>query len=210
MTTEKKGRAITFCLTSMAAYAIQDGITKVLVNGIPATQIIMIRCWVLLLLALVYAANNWGIQQAVRSSQPVKQTFRALLGVAETYLFIIALRHLGLAETHAIYAVFPILTIALASTFLGEQISPRQWLAVAIGFVGTLTIIRPSAGVFSLPSLIPLLAAILFASYNILVRRISRQDDLATNLLYLGFWGALLTTLVACRNGRPRRCGRLY
>ncbi|WP_420030619.1 DMT family transporter [Pseudomonas oryzihabitans] len=196
MNSDDKRIGISLCLTSMAAYAIQDGITKVLVSGIPATQIVMIRCWVLLLVALVFAVSRRGIRQSARSSQPAKQTLRALLGVAETYLFIVALRHLGLAETHAIYAVFPILTIGLAGLFLGERISPRQWLAVAIGFVGTLTIIRPGFGVFSLHSLIPLLAAALFANYNILTRRMSRQDDLATNLLYLGFWGALLTTLV--------------
>jgi len=64
----------------MAAYAIQDGITKVLVSGIPATLIVMIRCWVLLLLALVFAASRRGIRQSARSSQTVKQTLRALLG----------------------------------------------------------------------------------------------------------------------------------
>jgi len=196
MKADDKGSGITLCVLSMAAYALQDGITKVLVSGIPATQIVMIRCWVLLLLALVFAASRRGIRQSARSSQPFKQTLRALLAVAETYLFIVALRHLGLAETHAIYAVFPILTIALAGACLGERISPRQWLAVAIGFAGTLAIIRPGFGVFSLYSLIPLLAALLFASYNILTRRMSRGDDLATNLLYLGFWGALLTTLL--------------
>ena len=196
MKADDKGSGITLCVLSMAAYALQDGITKVLVSGIPATQIVMIRCWVLLLLALVFAASRRGIRQSARSSQPLKQALRALLAVAETYLFIVALRHLGLAETHAIYAVFPILTIALAGAFLGERISPRQWLAVAIGFAGTLAIIRPGFGVFSLYSLIPLLAALLFASYNILTRRMSREDDLATNLLYLGFWGALLTTLL--------------
>jgi len=196
MKADDKGSGITLCVLSMAAYALQDGITKVLVSGIPATQIVMIRCWVLLLLALVFAASRRGIRQSARSSQPFKQTLRALLAVAETYLFIVALRHLGLAETHAIYAVFPILTIALAGACLGERISPRQWLAVAIGFAGTLAIIRPGFGVFSLYSLIPLLAALLFASYNILTRRMSREDDLATNLLYLGFWGALLTTLL--------------
>jgi len=196
MKADDKGSGITLCVLSMAAYALQDGITKVLVSGIPATQIVMIRCWVLLLLALVFAASRRGIRQSARSSQPLKQTLRALLAVAETYLFIVALRHLGLAETHAIYAVFPILTIALAGAFLGERISPRQWLAVAIGFAGTLAIIRPGFGVFSLYSLIPLLAALMFANYNILTRRMSREDDLATNLLYLGFWGALLTTLL--------------
>lgn len=50
MNSDDKRIGISLCLTSMAAYAIQDGITKVLVSGIPATQIVMIRCWVLLLL----------------------------------------------------------------------------------------------------------------------------------------------------------------
>src|SRR3546814_13231097 len=58
-------------------------------------------------------------------------------------LFGLGLRYLGLAEMHALYAVFPLMTLALAGVFLGEFIGVRRWDAAAIGFTGTLIILRP-------------------------------------------------------------------
>lgn len=81
---------------------------------------------------MVFTADRRGIHQSVRSSQPLKKTIKALLSKAETYFFLIYLRHLDLTEAYAIYAVFPTLNVVLASTWLGKQISPRQLLAVAI------------------------------------------------------------------------------
>ncbi|MNG06714.1 EamA-like transporter family protein [compost metagenome] len=80
---------------------------------------------------------------------------------------------LGLAEMHALFAIFPLFTLALAGLILGERISLRHLLAAAIGFTGTLIILRPGIGVFESAALIPLLAALTFALYNLLTRRIS-------------------------------------
>lgn len=63
----------------------------------------------------------------------------------------------------------------------------RRWIAAAIGFLGTLVILRPGGGVFELAALIPLMSALGFAVFNVLTRRISRDDSFATNMLYMGF-----------------------
>ena len=112
-------------------------------------------------------------------------------------LFAYGLRFLGLAEMHALYAVFPLMTLALAGFMLGEFISPRRWAAAAIGFSGTLVILRPGAGVFELAAFIPLVSALGFALFNVLTRRISQYDSFATNLLYMSFVGAVVITFFA-------------
>ncbi|WP_447785129.1 DMT family transporter [Pseudomonas germanica] len=187
---------ILLCLLSMLVFAGQDGITKVLVRDLPVTQLVMVRYWVFLAFAIGYCACQGGVRQAWQSEHPLLQVIRALIGVADIALFALGLRYLGLAEMHALYAVFPLMTLALAGAFLKEFIGLRRWLAAAVGFTGTLVILRPGSGVFELSALIPLLAALGFALFGVLTRRISRDDSFATNMLYMGLVGAITFTLI--------------
>jgi len=187
---------ILLCLLSMLIFASQDGITKVLVKDLPVAQLVMVRYWVFVVFALGYAAYQGRVKASFRSKHPCLQIIRALLAVGETILFAVGLRYLGLAEMHALYAVFPLMTLALAGGVLGEFIGLRRWVAAAIGFTGTLIILRPGAGVFELAALIPLLAALGFAVFNVLTRRISQHDSFATNMVFMASVGALTITFV--------------
>jgi drug/metabolite transporter (DMT)-like permease len=185
---------IALCLLSMLIFACQDGITKVLVRHLPVAELVMVRYWVFVLFALIVCRAQGGVRAASRSASPWRQVVRALLGVGEIAIFGLALRYLGLAETHALYAVFPLMTLGLARLFLGERMVGRQWLAAAVGFGGTLLILRPGMGVFEPAALIPLAAALTFAFFNILSRRISQTDSFATTTLYMAVVGAVAST----------------
>ncbi|WP_337248690.1 DMT family transporter [Pseudomonas sp. HB05] len=187
---------IALCLLSMLIFAAQDGVTKVLVKDLPIAQLVMVRYWVFLAFAVGYSVYQGSLRTACRSHHPCQQVIRALIGVGESALFGLGLRYLGLAEMHALYAVFPLMTLALAGAFLGEFIGVRRWIAAAIGFTGTLVILRPGSGVFELAALIPLLSALGFAIFSVLTRRISRQDSFATNMLHMGFFGAVAITML--------------
>ncbi|WP_460094976.1 DMT family transporter [Pseudomonas sp. H2_E02] len=186
---------IALCLLSMLIFASQDGVTKVLVRDLPVAQLVMVRYWVFLAFAVGYSVYQGSLRTACRSQHPFLQITRALVGVGEIALFGFGLRYLGLAEMHALYAVFPLMTLALAGALLGEFVGVRRWIAAAIGFLGTLVILRPGGGVFELAALIPLMSALGFAVFNVLTRRISRDDSFATNMLYMGFFGAMAVTV---------------
>lgn len=187
---------ILLCLLSMLVFASQDGITKVLVKDLPVAQLVMVRYWAFLAFAVGYSVYQGSLRTACRSRHPCLQVIRALVGVGEIVLFGWGLRYLGLAEMHALYAVFPLMTLALAGVFLGEFIGVRRWVAAAVGFAGTLVILRPGTGVFELVALIPLASALGFAVFSVLTRRISQHDSFATNMLYMGFFGAITITSV--------------
>ncbi|WP_235814814.1 DMT family transporter [Pseudomonas syringae group genomosp. 3] len=185
---------IVLCLLSMLTFATQDGITKVLVKDLPVAQMIMVRYWVFVIFAVGYAACHGSLRASVRSAKPGLQITRALLGVTDVVLFAFGLRFLGLAQMHALYAVFPLMTLGLAGMILGEFIGLRRWIAAAVGFAGTLVILRPGTGVFELAALIPLVSALGFALFNILTRSISQHDSFATNMLYMAVVGAIAIT----------------
>lgn len=178
----------------MLTFATQDGITKVLVKDLPVAQMIMVRYWVFVIFAVGYAACHGSLRTSVRSAKPGLQITRALLGVTDVVLFAFGLRFLGLAQMHALYAVFPLMTLGLAGMILGEFIGLRRWIAAAVGFAGTLVILPPGTGVFELAALIPLVSDLGFALFNILTRSISQHDSFATNMLYMAVVGAIAIT----------------
>ncbi len=170
-------------------FAIQDAITKHLIESLSVFQIVAVRFFFFALFAILFAARRVGLRTGFRSANPTLQVFRALLITAEISVFAVTIEHMGLAEMHALFACFPLLITALSVPLLGEKVGWRRWLAVFFGFIGTLIIIRPGVGVFNLWSLAVLSAALMFAIYNILTRRASRQDSFETSLLYFGVVG---------------------
>lgn len=187
-------RGIGLCLLAMLVFASQDAITKVLVQDFAVTQFIMVRYWVFVFFALGYAHLRGGLAAAVRTRHPWLQLLRSLLSVGEIAIFSLGLRYLGLAESHALFAVFPLLAMALAGVVLGEFIGVRRWLAAAVGFSGTLVILRPGMGLFEASALIPLSAALAFAVYNLVTRLVSREDGFTTNMLYMAVVGCIAST----------------
>ncbi|MCP4188052.1 MAG: DMT family transporter [Gammaproteobacteria bacterium] len=172
-------------------FAGQDAITKHLTEDLPVMQIIFVRFFFFTIFALVYATRRIGIKRAFRSEMPAQQIMRGLLIVGEIGLFAWCLQFMGLAEMHAIFACFPLVITALSVPFLGEQVGWRRWLAVFIGFVGTVVIIQPGNGEFNFYAVLVLVCVLMFSIYNLLTRKVSRKDCFETSLIYFGIVGFL-------------------
>lgn len=190
-------RGILILVIATFFFAFQDSITKHLVQDFSVFQIVAIRFFFFALFALAFAAKRVGLGSAFKSANPTLQIVRGLLIVSEIAIFAYAIRFLGIAEMHAVFACFPLLITALSVPMLGETVGWRRWLAVGIGFIGTLIIIRPGSGVFDPSVLIALSAALMFAVYNILTRKVSRTDSFETSLVYFGVVGCVVFVLIA-------------
>ena len=188
-------RGITCLIVATLFFAIQDTLTKTLIQTMSAWQIVSIRFFFFALFAMVWASRSIGLRRAFRSANPVLQILRGILIVTEIALFAHVVGRMGLAEMHAIFACFPLLITALSVPFLGEKVGWRRWLAVCIGFIGTLIIIRPGTGVFDVYSVLALVTALMFSIYNILTKKLSGSDPFETSLLYFGVAGFLCSLL---------------
>ncbi len=187
-------------------FAVQDVITKSLTTEVPVAQIVFVRFLAFLVFALVFTAVTVQARpfaQVLRSRVPRVQVVRCLAMCAEIALFAYALRFLGIAEIHALFACFPLFVAALSVPILGEAVGWRRWAAVCVGLAGTLIILRPGADVFDPNALYPLVCAVIYAVYNLLTRRVSRQDSFATSLVYFGMVGTLAAGSVALWQWQP-------
>ncbi len=186
---------------AMFLLAGMDGITKTLAADYSVPQILCIRFLIFCLFALAIARPK-SLRAAFRSHHPYLQIARSLIIVVEVGVFVLAFRYLPLADAHAIAGIAPLLVTALAVPLLGERVGRRRWSAIAIGLLGLLVIVRPGLGVFDPAALIPLAGAILWAVYQILLRKVS-DDSAATSLLYMAVIGALVMTVLAPFFWRP-------
>jgi drug/metabolite transporter (DMT)-like permease len=200
MQDSQPSKAVVGCLILVAAtiiFALQDAITKQLTLMMPVGQIIFVRFDAFALLVTAYLAYQGSLLTSVRSQTPLMQEGRVLFLIVEMSLFAYALRFLGLAEMHVVFSCFPLVITALSAPMLGESVGWRRWLAVMVGFLGTLIILKPGTGVFDPYALIPLICAVLYSFYNIYTRKVARRDSFETSLLYFGYVGLIASSIAA-------------
>ncbi|MGB3405974.1 MAG: DMT family transporter [Jannaschia sp.] len=195
MTGDRLGIALMVATTFV--FAMQDGISRHLAAEYNVMMVVMIRYWFFAAFVTAVAQRRaGGLRAAAATTQPMLQAFRGLLLAVEICVMVLAFVALGLVESHAIFAAYPLLVAALSGPVLGETVGWRRWTAIAIGFVGVLIILQPGVTVFSPAALIPLTAALMFALYGLLTRYASRKDNTATSFFWTGTVGAVAMTVI--------------
>lgn len=178
-------------------FAVQDGISRHLAGEYNVLMVVMIRYWFFAAFVIAIAARKpGGIRAAASTKQPWKQGFRSVLLVAEICVMVLGFTLLGLVESHAVFACYPLLIAALSGPVLGESVGWRRWAAIAVGFVGVIIILEPGFGVFKLEAIVPLTAALMFAVYGLMTRYVARQDDAATSFFWTGTVASVAMTAV--------------
>jgi len=184
-----------FTVLAMMGFAIMDAMSKWIVADYAIGQMMWIRYGIFCVFAWLVVRRR-GLVAAARTRQPWLQASRAVLAVIESAVFVLAFRYLPLADTHAVAATSPLIVIALGALFLGERAGPARWLAVAVGLAGVLMIVRPGFRTLDWPLLLPMLGALLWAVYQMLVRLCARDDTPDTTLVWSAFAAFAATSLV--------------
>jgi drug/metabolite transporter (DMT)-like permease len=176
-------------------FAVQDGLSRHLASEYNVLMVVMIRYWFFAAFVAALAARQaGGLRAAAATRQPALQIFRGALLALEICVMVLAFTLLGLVESHAVFAAYPLLIAALSGPVLGERVGWRRWAAIGVGFAGVLVILEPGWGVFAPEAAVPLLAALMFALYGLLTRFAARADDAATSFFWTGVVGAGVMT----------------
>lgn len=188
---------ILYMIVTTLVFALQDGISRHLADEYSVLMIVMIRYWFFAAFVIAIARRQAGsIRAAAATKQPALQIFRGLLLAFEICVMVQGFVLLGLVESHAIFASYPLLVAALSGPILGEAVGWRRWAAIGVGFVGVLIILQPGITVFAPAAIVPLAAALVFALYSLLTRYAARKDSAATSFFWTGTTGAVLLTLI--------------
>ncbi|WP_223424264.1 DMT family transporter [Tateyamaria pelophila] len=188
---------IALMIAVSVVFASQDGISRHLASEYNVYMVVMIRFWFFAAFAITISARKaGGVMAAARTTRPVIQTLRGVLLATQICVMVTSFTILGLVESHAVFSAYPLLIAALSGPILGEYVGWRRWVAIGIGFIGVLFILKPGLGVFNPEAIIPLIAAVMFATYGLLTRYVSRDDPTATSFFWTGTVGAVAITTV--------------
>lgn len=197
MSTQNTRLGIWLMIATTIVFSIMDGVSRHLAGEYNTYMVIMIRYWFFAVFVIGIAVrSSGGLRAVAKTSQPILQSFRALLLVAEICVTVQGFVLLGLVETHAIFISYPLLIVALSGPILGETVGWRRWAAVGVGFIGVMIILQPGITVFQPAAIIPLIAALMFAVYGLLTRYVARRDSAATSFFWTGAVGTLGITAI--------------
>jgi len=197
MSVQNTRLGIWLMIATTIVFSVIDGVSRHLAGEYNTYMVIMIRYWFFAVFVIGIAMrSSGGLRAVVKTSQPILQSFRALLLVAEICVTVQGFVVLGLVETHAIFISYPLLIVALSGPILGETVGWWRWAAVGVGFIGVTIILQPGITVFQPAAIIPLIAALMFAVYGLLTRYVARRDSAATSFFWTGTVGTLGITAI--------------
>lgn len=197
-------KGIWLMIAAVAAFAAQDGFSRHLASEYNTLMIVMVRYWVFAGFVILLALQRpEGFRAAITTRRPWTHALRGTLLVTEVCLIVWGYTLIGLIESHAVFAICPLLIAAMSGPLLGEKVGWQRWAAIGAGMVGVLIILRPTSGVFSWPALLPFAAALMFALYSILTRAAARNEAVFPSFFLAGVIGAGFMTVVGLPNWEP-------
>ena len=182
----------TFLFSSM------DGVSRYLAENNNVLSLVSIRYWfvsIFIVILCLFIKNSF--KRIIYTQQPLLQFGRGLILSINNCIVIYSFTLIGLIETHAVIACYPLMVAALSVPFLGEKFGWRRWSAIAVGFFGVIIIIRPSMEIFSGGSFFALIGALLFSIYLILTRYVSKRDGAITSFFWMGMGGTVTMSVVS-------------
>jgi len=172
-------------LLAIAMFSLMDTVMKLFAAHYPAMQVAALRGMTSLPLVLVYVGWRGGFSCMFKVRWPL-HFLRGALGIAMLSLFAFALKKLSLAEAYTIFFIAPALIAALSVVFLKEVVNPARWIAIGVGLVGVIIVLRPTGtGMLTLGGLAVLGAAACYAVSAIAVRILGRTDSGEHMILWL-------------------------
>jgi drug/metabolite transporter (DMT)-like permease len=179
-------------VAAFATFAMLDATAKYLVAFLGVGLLVFARYAFSLVFVAIWVWQQGGTSLLVTGNRGL-QLVRGLLLVIATGANFVAVGYLQLAQTSSISFSNPLWVCALSPLLLGERVGMRRWIAVMIGFVGVLVIIRPGTVSFHWAMLLSLTTALSTALYQIATRKVGASDRALTSL----FYGSLVGSLVA-------------
>lgn len=167
-------RGIMLLVFAMASFAIEDLFIKTASQTLPTGQIIGILGIVGAVFFAIYA-RAMGHRLIHPDALHKTVVIRNICEIIGTLSFVTAISLSALSTSTAIYQAAPLATTLGAAVFLKEPVGWRRWMAIFVGFVGVMLIIRPGSAAFEPASLFAVLTVITLAGRDVATRVIPKR-----------------------------------
>ena len=167
-------KASLYMMLSMMGFVVNDTFVKSLDGALSVGQIMAVRGAMLSAL-LIFLIWQQGLIPRVKELLSATVAMRSVMEVCATLTFLYSLHLLPFATISAILQALPLAVALGAALFLNEPVGWRRWIAIAIGFIGVLVIIRPGLDGFNAASLVMLMSVGFAAARDLFTRKLPAQ-----------------------------------
>ena len=176
---------VVFLAAGVFIFSLQDAILKLisLTGDYPVTEAVAIRSVIAIPILLVFASLETGLRSLV-SPRAGWLALRALVLFISYTTYYVAFPALPLADAVALYFTVPLFVTVLAGPFLGEKVGLTAWIAVVVGFIGVVIMLRPGAGVFEPAALLSLASALMYGISMLMTRKLGVAESASVMSLY--------------------------
>ena len=175
---------------SVLFFVLMSVCIKATGDNLPLFQVVFFRNFFALLPLIFFI---YFLNLNFRSINNYKLHFlRAIIGISAMSLFFISLRYVHLVEMQTISYSSVFFISILSIFFLGEKIGYRRIIAIIIGFIGVVIILKPTSAIFSNYSILPLIASLFLSMAVIVLKKILLTND---NILSVWVFTVLCTVI---------------
>ncbi len=185
MQSHSNPRAIQYLIAGIAIFSVQDLILKLLSGSYPLHEAMVLRS--VTAIPFMLAITRWfdgDLSSLINSNWPA-MLGRGLLNFLAYTAYYLALAALPMATTVALYFTAPLFITLLSVFLLRETVTLNRWLAIGVGFVGVVIMVRPGGALFDWAALLPVFCGFAYALSMVLARSMGQQNSAAA----MAFWG---------------------
>ena len=188
-------KAIVLNISAWMLLPFMDGMAKFLSQDIHFLQVVWGRYFFMaffsIIITFIFFNRHFNFPKGIQI-----QIFRSLFLFLSTVFFFYAISVISLPEALTLAFISPIIATILSAIILKEKVGPRRWLAVIMGFVGVLFVIRPGFNEINLATIAAVGAGVCYAFYIISTRKLSSIDSPLMTLIFTGLSGAIVISLI--------------
>jgi len=187
-------KAIIINLSAWMIVPIMDALAKYLSWSLPVLQITWGRYFFTVLITfsfmIIFCRHHikW-------SENPKLQLLRGLILLSANLLFFYSISVISLAKALTLAFIHPLIVTVLSPMILDEKVGLKRWIAVLLGFIGALIVIRPGFLELNLASLAALGCGVCYGFYLIITRKLSDTDNPLLTLLFTGVVGTIIMSV---------------
>ena len=189
-------KGVSSLVLAILIFSLQDIAVKWIGGDYPVLEIVVFRSLIALPCTFIFLRYE-GIRGLPGTKQPVLEYIRGFFLFLSFTTYMMGVAALPLADVAAIRNSGPLLITLLSVIWLGEKVGPRRWIALIIGFIGVLLIIKPGSGTFNLGSLFALIATLFYAINVMITRKLQATDSSATMAYYSSLVYLVLAFILA-------------
>lgn len=173
--------AVLLTLAAGLLYTLGYALAKILSDALDPVQITFLRSAIVLAgwgaWLVVTADAGAAVRRLLAPPRAMDQRLAAAMLIFSTTLAVLGYSLVPVTEASALGFTAPIILVVLGALVLHERVTPRRWVAVALGFAGMLVVVRPGGELFTCAAAVPVAAALTYALYQVMTRRIRGAAD---------------------------------